>query len=141
MMENEIDRELLETVEKNYVFTQGKGPFGFGSKQDLDFTYAITENPSLHKSIIARVEYSGTDATATETKFILNGTELKQIQREETELFPAYSSNTAYATLKQCKYFEIPLDVMINGENHFVIDTGANPKGGAVACLQIAFYN
>ncbi len=122
-----FDRAALEGVEKNYVVTQGKGTFGFGSKTNLDFKFVINEDASLHKSIVARVEYTGADATTTETKFTLNGVELKEITREEVELFPAYSSNTAYATMKQCKFFEIPLDVMIKGENHFFIETGANP--------------
>ncbi len=137
-----FDPELLETVEKNYVFTQGKGTFGFGTKADLDFKFPITEDPTLHKSIIARVEYTGKDATGAETEFILNGVKLKQINRSEVELFPAYSSNTAYATINQCKFFEIPLSAMINGENHFVIKTTKRTSGsGVIACLQIAFYN
>ena len=134
-----FDKDALESAEKNYVFTQGKGAWGFGYAEDFDYKFVIGENTDNYSLIIARIEY-GQNATNINTEFTLNGTKLKEISRQETELFTPYSSNPSYATRANVKFFEIPLSVLFNGENHFVIDTestGTTP----VWSMHIGFYN
>lgn len=129
-----FDKKLLETVEKNYAFTQGRGPWGFGSRTDFDFEFFISENTENYDSIIARLEHASA-ATSKNTRFILNGIELKEITRTDTEMFAPYTQ-TAHAIPENCKFFEIPRSALIDGENHFVIDSEL-----VVQSMHIAFYN
>ncbi len=129
-----FDKKALETAEKNYVFTQGRGPWGFGSKSKLDYNFKICENTDNYSSIIARIEHAS-NATSKKTRFVLNGVELKEITRTDTEMFPTYTTG-AHAKPENCKFFEIPLSALVDGENHFVIDSDL-----VVNSMHIAFYN
>ena len=142
------DTETLKKSEKHYVLRRGYdfSTSDFTSAGTITAVIPVDNTDELFESALLRLE---TDADSTEAEYEVsfNGTTLEATTNEMltdgTELFPRLDKSTdniAYATVERLKYYVVPLDIIVNGENTITI-TQTSGDACTIRMIEVAVYH
>ena len=139
--ENITDQDALKNEEKHYIITPNTGTLpASGSKE---FTLHMPEDYTKFASGLVRVETSSVCGDAVVDVYV-NNTKLIETTdpglADETELFPRLDDNTAYPSADYLKYYILPLEILLYGDNQIKIQvTSGDP--GRIQSAQLALYH
>jgi hypothetical protein len=121
------DVEFLKTVSKDYAVYPGFGTFTAGNEKTLKVVIPDDTSAVKFDRAVMRVE-TKQDCADLRIDVSLNGTRLEPCEHEGTELFPPVTQNESYATGERVKFYAVPLDLLVPGENRIHIKNANRDK-------------
>ena len=114
------DPEVVKKSEKHYVVGTSEGTFPANNKE---FTILIPEDSSLYTSALFRIRTSGSCVNSVINVYI-NGVKLEEVKNynKSLELFKALARNESYPTADALKFYNVPLNLLKNGENSIKVE-------------------
>jgi hypothetical protein len=134
------DVEFLRTTNKNYVVYPGFGTFRAINAREVEIVIPDDTASGAFKRALLRVE-TQEPSEDLEIGVLLNGERLEPCAHEDTELFPPVERNVAYAAREALKFYEVPLDAVVQGTNKVAIkNLDKNKRSCRLFSLEIALY-
>ena len=110
------DVEYLKTVPKNYVVSRGFGSLPATNQAAVDLVVPDNTDVVAFKRAVLRIE---TEKPCVDLQIAvwLNGKQLQACEHDHSELFPPLAQNAGYASRDDLKFYAVPLDVLVSGNN------------------------
>ena len=115
-LERITDVEFLKTAPKHYVVSRGFGSLPASNEATIDLIVPDDTAKVAFERSVLRVETEKPCADL-EIAVRLNGEQLKPCEHRDTELFAPLAQNAGYAARDALKFYAVPLDVLIPGNN------------------------
>ncbi len=115
------DVEYLKTMPKHYVVSRGFGSLPASNQATIDLVVPDDTAAVAFERAVLRVE---TQSPCTDLTIVvhLNGTRLQSCDYDDSELFPPLAENAGYASRDALKFYAVPLDLLVLGNNRVEID-------------------
>ena len=110
------DVEYLKTMPKNYVVSRGFGSFPATNQAAIDLVVPDNTDVVAFKRAVLRIETEKPCANL-QIAVWLNGKQLQACERDDSELFPPLAQNAGYASRDVLKFYTVPLDLLVSGNN------------------------
>lgn len=124
------DEEFLRTASKDYTIYPRSGLLPATNNKTLKVLIPDDTRKVAFSRSVLRVE-TRRDSTKVKLGVRLNGKELAPCEWPDTELFPPLERNEGCATRDCVKFFAVPLEALIAGENTIEI---ARQDSGKASC-------
>ncbi len=115
------DVEYIKTVPKHYVVSRGFGSLPAVDEATIRLIVPDDTDSVAFERGVLRVETQKSCANVQIGAW-LNGTELATCEHHNPELFPPLAENAGYASRDALKFYEIPLHLLIAGNNRVEIE-------------------
>ncbi len=122
--------EFLRTVSKDYTVYPRSGLLPATNNKTLKVLIPDDTRKVAFSRAALRVE-TRHDSTKVKLGVRVNGKELAPCEWPDTELFPPLERNEGYATRDCVKFFAVPLELLVAGENTIEI---ARQDSGKASC-------
>jgi len=134
------DVEYLKTLPKDYVITRNFGSFPAHNEKTVRLVIPDDTRKVTFQRALLRVETKA-DCTNVQLGVWLNGKQLEPCTPESTTLFPPLKNNKGYIGHEMLKFYTVPLDALIAGENEVKISNLDPKKAACILCgMEIALY-
>lgn len=135
------DLQHLNKMEKHYVIPNKLGIFPATTEKEFDFYVPDDTGSGIYKSSVFRVEMEK-DCTEETIEVCINGVKLEQTVRDDSILFTKVMENdTGYANPNMVKFYDVPLDILKQGNNKFHIKVVSQDKAGQILSAELALYH
>ena len=134
------DVEYLKTMPKNYVIYPGFGSFTATNERTIELVIPDNVTAVKFARAVMRIETQNSCA-ALRIAVWLNGTQLEPCEHEDAELFPPIAQNAGYAAREALKFYTVPLDSLIPGNNQVEIKNLDKEKAACrLFSMELALY-
>lgn len=134
------DIDLLKTTSKDYAIYPGFGTFTAGNEKTFKIIIPDDTKAAKFDRAVMRVE-TKQNCDDLQIEASLNGTQLDPCQHEGTELFPPVTQNESYPTRDRLKFFTVPLDLLVPGQNTIHLkNTDRNKRSVNLFSMELALY-
>jgi hypothetical protein len=134
------DAAFLREADKDYAVYPNFGTFPARNEKTVTLLIPDDTAQTRFARAILRVETKA-DCAALDIAATLNGRALEPLERADTELFPPVDQNASYPPRGRLKFYAVPLDALICGQNTLLLK---NTNLSAGACdffsLELALY-
>ena len=110
------DVEFLKTQPKNYVVYRGFGSFPATNEKTVDVIIPDNTAQVRFERAVLRVETKN-NCAGLQIEVRLNGKPLSPVRHDGAEFFPPIAQNEGYAVRDALKFYAIPLDLLVPGNN------------------------
>jgi hypothetical protein len=110
------DVEFLKTRPKHYVVSSGFGSLPATNEAMIDLVVPDDTAEVTFDRAVLRME-TQESCEGSQITVRLNGEQLRPCEHRDATLFPPLAQNAGYAARETLKFYAVPLDLMIPGDN------------------------